>query len=141
MTARVYKVSAGRFPRGREYARANGDTSRVEDTVKAQDPRTNTTGNRRPDPADNVPPEDAELEAASFVVRIWKQGESTGPECRGWVEHVQSGQRTLFLGLDRLLLIIARYVGVPIQQRGWWRSWLARWRARLGGYFARAEEG
>jgi hypothetical protein len=106
-----------------------------------QNSRTNTAVNRQSDPADSVPPEEAELQAASFVVRIWKRGESTDSECRGWVEHVQSGQRTFFLGLDCLLSIIAAHVGVPIRQRGWWRSRLARWRAYVGGYFARAEEG
>jgi hypothetical protein len=79
-------------------------------------------------------PEEPEAQAFSFVVRIWRQMGPADPECRGWVEHVQSGQRTSFLGLDRLLPIIAGYVGIPIRQRKWWQEGLIRWRARLASY-------
>jgi hypothetical protein len=79
-------------------------------------------------------PEEPETQAYSFVVRIWRQMGPADPECRGWVEHVQSGQRTFFLGLDRLLPIIATHVGIPIRQRKWWRSGLIRWQARLARY-------
>lgn len=90
--------------------------------------------------ANDVTSEETETQAISFVVRIWKQIGPADPECRGWVEHVQSGQRTFFLGLDQLLSIIAAYVSIPIRRRGWWRNRLMRWRARLAGYFAREEE-
>lgn len=81
-------------------------------------------------------PEEPEAQAISFVVRIWKQMEPADPECRGWVQHVQSGQRTFFLGLDRLLSVIAAYVGIPIRRRKWGRNGLKRWRARLARYLA-----
>jgi hypothetical protein len=62
---------------------------------------------------ESAPSEEAEAEAFSFIVRVWKQTRPTGPECRGWVEHVQSGQRTFFLGLDELTAVIAAYVDIP----------------------------
>jgi hypothetical protein len=91
--------------------------------------------------ADDVTPEKPEAQAISFVVRIWKQIGLADPECRGWVQHVQSGQRTFFLGLDQLLSIIAAYVGIPIRRGGWWRNNLMRWRALVAGWFTRREEG
>jgi hypothetical protein len=87
-----------------------------------------------------VTSEETETQAVSFVVRIWKQIGSADPECRGWVEHVQSGQRSFFLGLDQLLSIIAAYVSIPIRRRRWWRNGLRRWRARLAGCFVRGEK-
>jgi hypothetical protein len=91
--------------------------------------------------ADSVTSEKPEAQAISFVVRIWKQIRPADPECRGWVEHVQSGQRTFFLGLNQLLSIIGAYVGSPIRRGGWWRNHLMRWRARLARWFTRGEEG
>ncbi len=91
--------------------------------------------------ADGVTSEEPEVQAISFVVRIWKQRGPADPECRGWVEHVQSGQRTFFLGLDRLLSIIAAYVGVPIRRGGWWRNRLMRWHARVTECFGQGEKG
>lgn len=81
-------------------------------------------------------PEEPEAQAVSFVVRIWRQMGPADPECRGWIEHVQSGQRTFFLGLDRLLPIISAYVGVPVRQRKRWRNGLRRGRAHLAKYLA-----
>lgn len=102
------------------------------------------TARRRPQRSarrcDSAPSEEAEAEAFSFIVRIWKQTRPTGPECRGWVEHVQSGQRTFFLGLDELSSVIATHIGVPARRGGWWRTRLMRWRARAAGRFARGEE-
>jgi hypothetical protein len=91
--------------------------------------------------ADGVTPEESEAQAISFVVRIWKQIGLADPECQGWVEHVQSGQRTFFLGLEQLLSIIAAYVGIPIRRGGSWRNGLMRWRARVAGWFTRGEKG
>lgn len=91
--------------------------------------------------ADCVIPEVPEAEANSFVVRIWKQTGPADPEYRGWVEHVQSGQRTSFLGLDQMSSVIATYVGIPIRRGPWWRNGLMRWRARLVGYFTPREGG
>jgi hypothetical protein len=91
---------------------------------------------RRCDPV----PSEEEAEAVSFIVRIWKHTRPTGPECRGWVEHVQSGQRTFFLGLDELTSVIATHVGVPVRRGGWWRTRLVRWRARVAGCLAQGEE-
>jgi len=91
--------------------------------------------------ADGVTPEEPWAQAISFVVRIWKQLGPADPECRGWIEHVESGQRTFFLGLDQLLSIIAAYVGIPIRRGGWWRNCLMRWRACVAGWFAWGDEG
>jgi len=90
--------------------------------------------------ADGITPEESEAQAISFVVRIWKQIGLADPECRGWVEHVQSGQRSFFLGLDQLLSIIAAYVSIPIRRRGWWQNHLMQWRARVAGWFTWGEE-
>jgi hypothetical protein len=87
-----------------------------------------------------VIPEEPGTEAISFIVRIWKQTGSADPEYRGWVEHVQSGQRTSFLGLDQLSSVISAYLGLPIRRRTWWRNGLMRWRACLARYFARGKK-
>jgi hypothetical protein len=89
----------------------------------------------------SAPAEEAEAEAFSFIVRVWKHTRPTGPECRGWVEHVQSGQRTFFLGLDQVLSIIAAHIGVPQQRGGWWRKCLMRWRDRTMGWLGRGKGG
>jgi hypothetical protein len=90
---------------------------------------------------DRVAPEEPGAQAISFVVRIWKQTGPADPEYRGWVEHVQSGQRTSFLGLDQLSSVIAAYMGIPIRRGPWWRTGLIRWRARVAGWFTREVEG
>ena len=90
--------------------------------------------------ADGVVPEEPGAQAISFVVRIWKQAGPADPEYRGWVEHVQSGQRTSFLGLDKLSSVIAAHIGVPIRRKGWWQNRLLHWRARVAGWFTRGEE-
>lgn len=100
-----------------------------------------TAVNRRCGPAERVASCEAGAQAVSFVIRIWKQTGPAAPECRGWIEHVQSGQRTFFLGLDQLLSIIATHIGVPIRRGRRWRHRLTRWRERVVGYFARSEEG
>jgi hypothetical protein len=94
---------------------------------------------RRCDPASSEEAE-AEAEAFSFIIRIWKHARPTGPECRGWVEHVQSGQKTLFLGLDQMQSIIASHIGIPARRGGRWRDRLARWHARVAGRFVQGEE-
>lgn len=90
---------------------------------------------------DRVAPGEPGPQAISFVVRIWKHTGPADPEYRGWVEHVQSGQRTSFLGLDQLSSVIAAYMGIPIRRGPGWRNGLMRWRARLAGYFTRGEDG
>jgi len=89
---------------------------------------------------DRVTSEEPETQAVSFVVRIWKQTGPANPEYRGWVEHVQSGQRTSFLGLDQLSSVIAAYIGVPIRRGGRWQNRLLHWGARVAGWFTRGEE-
>jgi hypothetical protein len=85
--------------------------------------------------------EQSDLQAVSFVVRVWRQRTRCGPEYRGWVEHVRSGRRTAFLGLDGLNHIIAQGVGVPTRRSVLWRSRLAQWRARLARCVARVHDG
>jgi hypothetical protein len=76
--------------------------------------------------------EEPVAQAISFVVRIWKQEGTTNPDCRGWVEHVQSGQRTFFLGVDQLTSIISEHIGVtvPTSWRNKWQKRLVRWQMR-----------
>jgi hypothetical protein len=58
-----------------------------------------------------------EAEAHSFVVRLWRehQDEAAAPaEWRGWIDHVQSGQRHYFREITDLSRIVARYVNVAV---------------------------
>lgn len=80
-------------------------------------------------------------QALSFIVRIWRQGGLTDSECRGWVEHVQTGRRTAFLGLDQLRSIIAEALGHSLDQDRSWRHRLARWKAFVVEQFAPEQEG
>ena len=86
--------------------------------------------------------ENAEAEAISFVIRIWKLEGAADADCRGWLEHVQSGQRKYFVGLGQLSSVIATYMGVLVRQRKQWRidligqrvrGWLERCRKCLKG--------
>jgi hypothetical protein len=129
-------------PRGQERAWESGELLHPEAIVRESSPpgtarRRPQRSARRCDPADRVLNQDVEAEAFSFVVRIWKRAGSANAECRGWVEHVQSGQRTFFLGLDELSSVIATHIGVPARRRGRWRDRLARWRTHVAGWFAR----
>jgi hypothetical protein len=90
--------------------------------------------------ADSFPPEEIGAQAISFVIRIWRERGPAGPEYRGWIEHVQSGQRTSFLGLNRLPSVIASHIGTGTRSRGWLRHQLRRWRTRMTAWFARGEE-
>lgn len=65
-----------------------------------------------PDPqiAESMAPERTDVEIFSFIVRIRKRSTPAASDYRGWVEHVQSGERTSFLGLDHLLPIIVKHV-------------------------------
>ena len=75
---------------------------------------------------ESLPAEGEEMEmlAYSFIVRIWRQKRLPDPECRGWVEHVQSGRRTSFHHLAQLPAIIAAYTGVSLDQPASWRQWV-----------------
>jgi hypothetical protein len=49
----------------------------------------------------------------SFVIRIWQEPreiEGAGPEWRGRIEHVQSGERVYFRHLDKLVDFILTYL-------------------------------
>jgi hypothetical protein len=72
-----------------------------------------------------------EAEAHSFVMRIWRENRddpADPPEWRGWLEHVQSGQRHYFRELEEIPAIVAGYVGagaeldaqvfMPVQPKG-----------------------
>ena len=94
--------------------------------------------NTVPQNADRAPSEGAGAQAVSFIVRIWRQ--RADPNCRGWVEHVQSGERTAFLGLDRLCAIIAAHLGLPTGRAGVWRNGLKRgWACLMGRYGGKSE--
>ncbi|ADV26710.1 hypothetical protein Psesu_0858 [Pseudoxanthomonas suwonensis 11-1] len=65
--------------------------------------------------------------SAAFIVRIWcERGENPGPgpEWRGSVEHVQSGQRMFFRHLDAVLDFMKPHLeglGIDAHQRFWER--------------------
>lgn len=73
---------------------------------------------------DSLPAEGEETETLvfSFIVRIWRQKRLADPECRGWVEHVQSGRRTPFNRPAQLPAIIAAYTGISLDQPKSWRQ-------------------
>jgi hypothetical protein len=55
----------------------------------------------------------------SFVIRVWQEPreiEGAGPEWRGRIEHVQSGERAYFQHLDRMVEFIVTYLSEPAQR-------------------------
>ena len=48
---------------------------------------------------------------STFVVRFWQEWSATGSRWRGRIEHVQSGESAVFLGLDGMLDFVRR-IGV-----------------------------
>lgn len=132
VTVQVYKVGARRFDVRAGTRLGKWRLSHPEAIVKECSAVSRIV--------DGITPEEPEAQPISFVVRIWKQTGTADRECRGWVEHVQSGQRTFFLGLDQLPRAIARYIGVSNRRGGGWQNRLMCWRARVAGWFARGEE-
>ncbi len=71
-----------------------------------------------------------EAEAHSFVMRIWRENRDDPDDqadWRGWIEHVQSGQRHYFREVKEIPAIVAGYVGateideqvfMPVQPKG-----------------------
>lgn len=56
--------------------------------------------------------------AHSFVIRVWQEPreiEGAGPEWRGRIEHVQSGNRVYFRHLDKMVEFIVAYLNDPDQ--------------------------
>jgi len=54
-----------------------------------------------------------ELEAHSFLVRLWQEHQGAPaiqPEWRGWVEHVQSGERHYFRDAETLGQAFQNYI-------------------------------
>jgi hypothetical protein len=57
-----------------------------------------------------------EVEAHSFVLRIWRENREDPAgvaEWRGWVDHVQSGERTYFRDLAEISRVISHHIGLP----------------------------
>jgi hypothetical protein len=104
--------------------------------MRATNHLSNAAHMRPPASLGHPPPEEAEIQPASFVVRVWKQNGAAASQCRGWVEDVRSGRKTSFLGLDRLPGVIAKYIGLPIRGGGEGRNLLTRWLAHLSAYLA-----
>ena len=48
---------------------------------------------------------------STFVVRFWQEWSAAGSRWRGRIEHVQSGESAVFLGLDEMLGFVRR-IGV-----------------------------
>lgn len=120
MQGKISPDKAGAFSRAEVIVKEHSAVSRLANRVTSEEPGA---------------------QAISFVVRIWRQTEPAVSEYRGWVEHVQSGQRTSFLGLDQLSSVIAAHIGIPIRQGVGWRNRLTRWRARVAAYLVRADGG
>lgn len=72
-----------------------------------------------------------EADVHSFVMRLWRENQEdpdAPAEWRGWIEHVQSGQRHYFRELNDIPAIVAGYVGsdagldaqvfMPVQPKG-----------------------
>jgi hypothetical protein len=58
-----------------------------------------------------------ESEAHSFVIRLWRENRQPAHEVgewRGWVEHVQSGQRHYFQRVLEISRIVGSYIGDDI---------------------------
>jgi hypothetical protein len=54
-----------------------------------------------------------EAEGHSFVLRIWRENRdnpATDAEWRGWIEHVQTGQRAYFRQLQEIGQILSGYM-------------------------------
>jgi hypothetical protein len=90
--------------------------------------------------ANHAAAEQPAAQALSFVVRIWRQGGPSDRECRGWIEHVQSGRRTSFSGLDQLRYLIADAVGSPVYPGRSWSERLKRWRTFVSEWFSDEQE-
>jgi hypothetical protein len=58
---------------------------------------------------DPVPP------LSTFVVRFWREWSAAGSRWRGRIEHLQSGQRAVFLDVDGMLDFIRRF-GVMVDE-------------------------
>ena len=84
--------------------------------------------------------EHTEIQAFSFVVRVYHPPEAEGTEFRGWVEHVQSEHRTHFIGLDRVPAIISEHFGIHTGRMATIRDWLSHWYERLRGWFNQQSE-
>ena len=74
----------------------------------------------------------------SFVVRVWQEPreiEGEPPVWRGWVEHVQSGDRVYFRDLEESANFISSHLDghalSPLRLRRW-RDKLWKWVSRLG---------
>ena len=55
-----------------------------------------------------------EAEAHSFVVRLWRENRDKpeiAAEWRGWIQHVQSGQRHHLRSISEISRIVSAYVG------------------------------
>lgn len=90
--------------------------------------------------ANHIAAEQPAAQALSFVVRIWRQDEPSDCECRGWIEHVQTGRRTPFSGLDQLRYLIADAVGAPGYRGRSWGGRLRRWRTFVAEWFSDEQE-
>lgn len=62
-----------------------------------------------------------ESEAHSFLVRLWRENRddpSETAEWRGWIEHVQSGERRYFQEPQTVTKIISAYIGETVDLDG-----------------------
>ncbi|MFZ0548663.1 MAG: hypothetical protein WAM60_24650 [Candidatus Promineifilaceae bacterium] len=62
-----------------------------------------------------------ESDAHSFMVRLWRENRddpSQTAEWRGWIEHVQSGERRYFQEPQAVSQIISAFIGEPADFNG-----------------------
>lgn len=84
--------------------------------------------------------EETEMQVSSFVVRIWTQPKAAEPEVRGWIEHVQSGERIAFHGWTRMLAVMAAHLPTTLHKSGESRNLLKCWRSYVSEYFMRRKK-
>jgi hypothetical protein len=53
---------------------------------------------------------------STFIIRFWREWSAAGPRWRGHIEHVQSGEETAFIDLEKLLAFLRRF-GVMENER------------------------
>lgn len=85
--------------------------------------------------------ENEEMRVSSFMIRIWTQPKASKPEVRGWIEHIQSGERTAFQGWGRMLAIIAAHFPTALPGSSGPPILLKHWRSRLTRYFSHRRKG
>lgn len=54
----------------------------------------------------------------TFVVRLWRETGGKPPQWRGWIEHIQTGQRRAFTKLTEMLEFMDDFVTLGDRENG-----------------------